>query len=251
MQRLEGKAGVITGAASGIGKAIAERFAEEGAELLVTDVQADAVEATAASLRERGANVEARVSDVSDPSSVEETIAAAVASFGKLDVICNVAGILRWDNTHEINVDQWNKVLAVNLTGTMLMCRYAIPHLIETKGVIVNMASTAALAGQPFGAAYAASKAGVVALTRNIAIDYGHIGLRCNAIAPGSIETGMTQKVEFPEGANLKLLHRIMSLPGFGMAGPDKIAGVAAMLASDDGAHITGETIRVDGGTLA
>lgn len=251
MQRLEGKAGVITGAAAGIGRAIAERFAAEGARLLVTDVKADAVEETAASLREQGADVQARVSDVSDPASVEETIAAAVERFGKLDSLCNVAGILRWDNTHEINVDQWNRILAVNLTGTMLMCRYAIPHLIETKGAIVNMASTAALAGQPFGAAYAASKAGVVALTRNIAIDYGHIGLRCNAIAPGSIQTGMTEEVSFPEGANLKLLRRIMSLKGFGFAGPEKIASVAAMLVSDDGSHITGETIRVDGGTLA
>jgi NAD(P)-dependent dehydrogenase (short-subunit alcohol dehydrogenase family) len=251
MQRLEGKAGVITGAAAGIGRAIAERFAAEGARLLVTDVKADAVEETAALLREQGADVQARVSDVSDPGSVEETIAAAVERFGKLDLLCNVAGILRWDNTHEINVDQWNRILAVNLTGTMLMCRYAIPHLIETKGAIVNMASTAALAGQPFGAAYAASKAGVVALTRNIAIDYGHIGLRCNAIAPGSIQTGMTEEVSFPEGANLKLLNRIMSLKGFGFAGPEKIASVAAMLVSDDGSHITGETIRVDGGTLA
>jgi NAD(P)-dependent dehydrogenase (short-subunit alcohol dehydrogenase family) len=188
---------------------------------------------------------------VSDPASVEKTVAAAVERFGKLDSLCNVAGILRWDNTHEINVADWNRVLAVNLTGTMLMCRYAIPHLIETRGAIVNMASTAALQGQPFGAAYAASKAGVVALTRNIALDYGHIGLRCNAIAPGSIDTPMTQQVAFPEGANLKLLTRIMSLKGFGFAGPDKIASVAAMLLSEDGSHITGEVIRVDGGALA
>jgi NAD(P)-dependent dehydrogenase (short-subunit alcohol dehydrogenase family) len=251
MQRLEGKSALITGAASGIGKAIAERLVQEGAAVLITDVAAEGLEKTASALRDAGGDVEARVSDVSDAGSVEETVAAAVARFDKLDALCNVAGILRWDNTHEINVDQWNRVLAVNLTGTMLMCRYSIPHLIETKGAIVNMASTAALAGQPFGAAYAASKAGVVALTRNIAIDYGHIGLRCNAIAPGSINTGMTQQVEFPEGANLKLLKRIMSLPGFGFAGPEKVASVAAMLVSDDGSHITGETIRVDGGTLA
>jgi NAD(P)-dependent dehydrogenase (short-subunit alcohol dehydrogenase family) len=250
MRRLEGKTAVITGAASGIGKAIAERFAEEGAKMLITDVAAEGLQAVATTLRDGGTEVEARVSDVSDPGSVEETINETVSRFGKIDAVCNVAGILRWDNTHEIEVEPWNRVLAVNLTGTMLMCRYSIPHLIETKGAIVNMASTAALAAQPFGAAYAASKAGVVALTRNIALDYGHVPLRCNAIAPGSINTGMTQQVEFPEGANLKHLKRIMSLKGFGFAGPEKIASVAAMLVSDDGSHITGEVIRVDGGTI-
>lgn len=251
MDRLRGKTALITGAASGIGKAIAKRFADEGAQLLITDVAAEGLERTAGELARGGAEVEIRVSDVSDAPSVEATVAATIARFGKLDALCNVAGILRWDNAHEIEVEQWNRVLAVNLTGTMLMCRYSIPHLIETKGAIVNMASTAALQGQPFGAAYAASKAGVVALTRSIAIDYGHIGLRCNAIAPGSIDTGMTQQVDFPEGANLKLLRRIMSLEGFGFAGPEKIASVAAMLVSEDGSHITGETIRVDGGALA
>jgi len=250
MDRLQGKIALVTGAAAGIGRAIAERFAEEGASLLITDVAREGLEQTAETLRKGGTDVETRVSDVSDAASVEQTVSAAIARFGKLDALCNVAGILRWDNTHEIEVEQWNRVLAVNLTGTMLMCRYSIPHLIETKGAIVNMASTAALQGQPFGAAYAASKAGVVALTRNIALDYGHIGLRCNAIAPGSINTGMTQQVEFPEGANLKTLKRIMSLPGFGFAGPEKIAAVAAMLVSDDGSHITGEVIRVDGGAL-
>ncbi len=250
MRRLEGRTAVITGAASGIGKAIAERFAEEGANMLITDVTADALESVAAALRDGGTEVEARVSDVSDPASVEQTINEAVSRFGKIDALCNVAGILRWDNTHEIDLDGWNRVLAVNLTGTMLMCRYSLPHLIESKGAIVNMASTAALAAQPFGAAYAASKAGVVALTRNIALDYGDVPVRCNAIAPGSINTGMTQQVEFPEGANLKNLKRIMSLKGFGFAGPEKIASVAAMLVSDDGSHITGEVIRVDGGTI-
>jgi NAD(P)-dependent dehydrogenase (short-subunit alcohol dehydrogenase family) len=251
MRRLEGRKALVTGAASGIGRAIVLRFAEEGASVFATDVQAEAVEETAAMARELGVDAEARTTDVSDPASVEATVAAAVERFGRLDALCNVAGILRWDNTHEIELADWNRVLAVNLTGTMLMCRYAIPHLLEARGAIVNMASTAALQGQPFGAAYAASKAGVVALTRNIAIDYGDRGLRCNAIAPGSIQTSMTQQVEFPEGANLKLLGRIMSLKGFGFAGPEKIASVAAMLVSDDGSHITGETIRVDGGALA
>jgi NAD(P)-dependent dehydrogenase (short-subunit alcohol dehydrogenase family) len=250
MRRLEGKTALVTGAAAGIGRAIVLRFAQEGASVFATDVQEQAVGETASMARDMGVEAEARVSDVSDPASVEETVRAAVERFGKLGALCNVAGILRWDNTHEIEVEDWNRVLAVNLTGTMLMCRYSIPHLLETRGAIVNMASTAALQGQPFGAAYAASKAGVVALTRNIALDYGDRGLRCNAIAPGSIQTSMTQQVEFPEGANLKLLGRIMSLKGFGFAGPDKIASVAAMLVSDDGSHITGETIRVDGGAL-
>lgn len=247
--RLEGKSAIVTGAASGIGKAVVERFVEEGAAVLAADIS-DGVGVAAEEASARGGNVVAHRLDVSDPASVATCIEAALEAFGKLDVLANVAGILRWDNTHEIDLDGWNRTLAVNLTGTMLMCREALPHLIETRGTIINTASTAALKAQPFGAAYAASKAGVIALTQNIALDYGNVGLRCNAIAPGSIETGMTTQVAFPEGAELKNLKRIMSLKGFGMAGPDKIASVAAMLASEDGAHITGEVIRVDGGAL-
>jgi meso-butanediol dehydrogenase/(S,S)-butanediol dehydrogenase/diacetyl reductase len=162
-------------------------------------------------------------------------------------VLCNVAGILRFDHTHELTLENWNKVLAVNLTGTFLMCRAAIPHLLATRGNIVNVASMAAIKGQPWTAAYSASKGGVLSLTLNIAVDYMKQGLRCNAVCPGGVATPMVTTFALPEGADPKLLRRVT--PPMGMQPPDTIASVIAMLASSDAAHITGEYVRVDGGT--
>jgi NAD(P)-dependent dehydrogenase (short-subunit alcohol dehydrogenase family) len=176
-------------------------------------------------------------------------VAACVARYGKLDVLCNVAGILRFDHFHELATADWQRILAVNLTGTFLMCRAAIPHLLPTRGNIVNVASTAAVAGQPWAAAYAASKGGVLALTHTLAVDYVKQGLRVNAVLPCDIVTPIMNVFTLPEGANPKLLRRVMSPMGTGK--PEHVAGVIAMLASDDGAFVTGEQIRVDGGTFA
>ena len=131
----------------------------------------------------------------------------------------------------------------------MLLCRAVLPHLLETRGSIVNAASTAALAGLPCGVAYSASKGGVLAMTRSIAVEYAKRGVRANCVCPGDIKTGMTDDVGFPETMDLDLMPRIMSLSG--AKGPEVVAGVIAMLASEDGVHITGEEIRVDGGTLS
>jgi NAD(P)-dependent dehydrogenase (short-subunit alcohol dehydrogenase family) len=136
----------------------------------------------------------------------------------------------------------------VNLTGTFLMCRAALPHLLDARGHIVNTASTAALAGLPYGAAYAASKGGVIALTRTLAVEYGRRGLRANAVCPGSIKTPIT-KTPMPSDLDATLIPRLMALDG--PRGPESVAGVIALLASQDGEHINGEVIRVDGGTLA
>ena len=168
---------------------------------------------------------------------------------GSLDVLCNIAGILRFDNFHELSLSDWNKIISVNLTGVFLMCRAAIPHLIQSKGNIVNAASTAGIMGLAYGGAYSASKGGVAAMTRSIAIEYAKQGLRANAVSPADIKTGMTKAPEFPEGADFKLLMRASSLSG--VKGPEVIANVVAMLASEDGCHINGENIRVDGGALS
>jgi NAD(P)-dependent dehydrogenase (short-subunit alcohol dehydrogenase family) len=189
------------------------------------------------------------VLDVTDETAVREAVAACIARFGRLDVLCNVAGILRFDHTHELSLADWSRVLAVNLTGTFLLCREAIPHLLATRGNIVNMASTAGMTGHPWSAAYAASKGGVLAFTRSIAVEYAGQGVRANAICPGSIETPIKEAFRIPEGANPKLVRRIMPLTGF--AGPEKVANLVAFLASDEGSHITGEEIRIDGGALS
>lgn len=250
MKRFDGKVVLITGAASGIGRATALRFADEGAAVFCTDVQAEEVKLTAKSAAELGAKSEDHVCDVSDPADSNACVQACVERLGRLDVLCNIAGILRFDYFDEIELADWQRILDVNLTGTFLMCKAAIPHLLESSGNIVNTSSTSALAGLAYGAAYGASKAGVLGLTYSLAIEYGRRGVRANAVCPGSIKTPMTAGAAgLPEKIDPKLITRAMALDK--PRGPKTVAGVIAMLASDDGAHINGVEIRVDGGTLS
>lgn len=249
MNRFEDKVVLVTGAAGGIGKASAERMAEEGGRIVCVDVQSEAVELTAKEICERGGQAIASTCDVSDPAAVTSTVDCAINEYGQLDSLCNIAGILHFDNTHELTLEKWNKVLAVNLTGAFLMSQTALPHLLASRGNIVNMSSTAGLAGHPWTAAYSASKGGLLALTYTFAVEYGKQGLRANAVCPGSIKTAMHDQFQLPEGADGKLLYRIMPLDTF--RGPEAAAALVAFLASEDAAHINGESVRVDGGTLA
>jgi NAD(P)-dependent dehydrogenase (short-subunit alcohol dehydrogenase family) len=248
MRRFEGKVAVVTGAGSGIGQATALRLASEGCRVVCADVNTEAAEATAKRAREAGGEAEAAACDVSDPASANATIAVAVKRFGALHALCNIAGILRFVHSHEETLEDWNRILAVNLTGTFLMSRAAIPHLLATKGVIVNTSSTAALQAHPWCAAYSASKGAILSLTRALAIEYGRQGLRVNCICPGGIETPIHTAFRFPEGADKTLLRRIMPFDGF--RGAEEAANVIAFLVSDDARHILGTEIRVDGGML-
>lgn len=248
--RFDGRAVLITGAASGIGRAAVGRLAAEGASVACVDRDRAGAEQAAAEAAETGADAFALVCDVSDESQVAETVGEATARLGKLDVVVNMAGILVCQHTHETTLDTWNQVIEVNLTGTFLMCREAIPHLLGTGGNIVNAASTAALAGYPWFSAYASSKAGVLMLTRSIAIEYAKRGLRANAVAPGGISTPMTEGLEMPdEGLDWKLFDRMAPIDRF--RGPETVASVIAFLASDDAAHVNGEYVRCDGATLS
>ncbi len=247
-RRFDGRSVLITGAASGIGRATALRLAEEGASLVLADRDEAGLAQTAEACDGAGA-VHTRTCDVSDEASVAELVAGAVEDLGGLDVLCNVAGILAFEDFRSTTLEQWNRILAVNLTGTFLVCREALPHLLERGGNIVNTASTAALAGHPWTAPYSASKGGVLALSLTLAVEFGKLGVRCNVVAPGSIETPIQEAFRLPEGADAKLLHRIMALDR--MRGPETVAGAIAFLASEDGAHVNGEVLRVDGGTLA
>lgn len=249
MRRFENKIAFITGAGSGIGRATAERLADEGASLVLTDITPLPLEETAKFARERGADVEAIICNVADADDVASAVRQGVDRFGGLNVLCNVAGVLQFGHTHEFPLKDWNRIIGVNLTGTFLTCREAIPHLLENGGAIVNTSSTAGLAGHPWTAAYSASKGGVLALTYGLAIEYGKQGLRANAVCPGSISTPMVNEFQLPEGADQRLVKRIMPLDQF--RGPDTVASAIAFLASDDAAHINGESLRVDGATLS
>jgi NAD(P)-dependent dehydrogenase (short-subunit alcohol dehydrogenase family) len=228
VKRFEGKVALVTGAGSGIGKATAARLAEEGATVIGADLK-DAE----------------HVCDVSDPAQV----AALFGKIEKLDVLCNVAGILRADHTHELSLEHWDKVLRVNLTGTFLMCKAAIPLLLKTKGNIVNTSSTAALGSHPWMAAYAASKGGIIALTKTIAVEYVKQGLRANCVCPGGVATPLHGQFRMPKGADADLLRGAM--PFMPYAPAERAASVIAFLASDDASYITGTEIRADGGALS
>jgi NAD(P)-dependent dehydrogenase (short-subunit alcohol dehydrogenase family) len=249
MKRFEDKVAFVTGAAAGIGQATALRLAREGASLHLVDVATDGLEETRKQCEEFGAAVSAARCDVTDESDVKANVAACIERFGRLDVLCNIAGILLLDHFQDISADQFRRVLEVNLVGPFMLCQAALPHLLESKGCIVNTSSTSALAGMPYGAAYGTSKGGVSALTRTLAVEFGKQGLRCNAVNPGSILTAMSGPDVVPSNADMRLVARAQPLDR--PRGPEVIASVIAMLASEDGAHINGEEIRVDGGTLA
>lgn len=249
MQRFQDKVVLVTGAGSGIGRASALRIASEGGAVFCVDLNEEALAATVETIGASGGEASAHTCDVSDESSVNACVQACVERYGSLYALVNMAGILRFDDTGALQTDHWQKIIDVNLTGTMLLCRAVLPHLLQSGGSIVNAASTAALAGLPCGVAYSASKGGVLAMTRSIAVEYAKRGVRANCVCPGDINTDMVSGISFPETMDFDLMGRIQSLSG--PKGPEVVAGVIAMLASEDGIHITGEDIRVEGGTLA
>jgi NAD(P)-dependent dehydrogenase (short-subunit alcohol dehydrogenase family) len=250
MNRLEGKVALVTGAASGIGRATAIRLASEGATVACLDLALDGCKATAADIENTGGTATARSCDVSAPDDVGAAVEAAAADHGRIDVVCNIAGIGRFANSHEVSVEEWQRIIGVNLTGTFLMCRAALPHLLEGGGAIVNTASNAGLQGVPYSAAYCASKGGVVQLTRSLAWEYIRRGVRVNAIAPGGVDTPIQKDfTELPEGASYKDLARIMS--PMGNAQPEEVASLFAYLASDEARYVTGAIMSIDGGLTA
>ena len=246
MKRLQDKVALVTGAASGIGQATAERLAAEGARVVCADLSEEGLSPVVQAIQGAGGEALGKPCDVTSEADAAAAVALAVEQFGQLDVLCNIAGILRFDHTHELPLDGWQRILDVNLTGTFLLCRAALPELVRTGGNIVNMASAAAHKGQPWSAAYNASKGGVVAMTLGLAIEYGKQGVRVNVISPASIDTPIQGAFKLPDGADPKLLQRIMPLNGF--AKPETCASSIAYLASDDASHVNGANLVVDGG---
>lgn len=247
--RFAGKAALVTGAASGIGRAAAERLAADGARVLCADVNAAGVKETAAAIQTAGGEAVARVCDVADPAACRSAVAAALEAFGRLDVLCNVAGVGISAHATEIGIEQWQRVIAINLSGTFFTCQAAIPHLLETKGNIVNTASAAGLMGIAYTSAYAASKGGVVMLTKALAVEYGRRDLRVNCVCPGGVDTPLAQGFLPPEDPDPFLLQRMQLVPR--LAEPWEIAAAIAYLASDEARYVNGAAFSIDGGQVA
>jgi meso-butanediol dehydrogenase/(S,S)-butanediol dehydrogenase/diacetyl reductase len=243
MKRFKDKVVLVTGAGSGIGRSTALRMDAEGAILIIIDINEDEIIKTKSMLKNKEST--ANVLDISNLADVKTFF----KGLNKLDALINVAGILRFDNSHEVQIDDWEKILNVNLTGTFFMCSYALPLLLKSKGAIVNVSSSAALGSHAWTAAYSASKGGISAFSKTLAVEYGMEGLNVNCVCPASIETPMSTNPHMPKDIDTRLLKKIMPIDGVNRS-PDEIASTIAFLASEDAIHINGIDLRVDGGLL-
>ena len=237
--RFDGKLALVTGGRSGIGKAIADRLRAEGARVFTVQ-------------RGHDPDHECISADLADPDAPASAVACIVEAGGQLDVLVNNAGVMRQSGIESMSVSEWSHDLAVNLTAPFLMIRAALPHLRASGGSIVNIGSIEGLGANPGHASYCASKAGLHGLTRAVAIDHGGDGVRCNAVAPGWIDTELNE--DFIESMEDPAAFR-REIGGIHPAGrtgsPAEVAALVAFLASDEAGFITGETYRIDGGRMA
>ncbi|HKV17063.1 MAG TPA: SDR family oxidoreductase [Reyranella sp.] len=251
MKRLEGKTALITGASSGIGRAIAMKFHAEGATLLLMDITEQVIEGGEPT--HRILNVPFFRGDVANEGDVEEAVRRASQPTGRLDIVVNDAVVRVGKKLTDTSLEEWNRVMAVNVTGVFLMCRAAVRRMLtqeirnEARGRIVNISSQHGMIAAPEDCSYGVSKSAVVYLTRQIAADYGRDGIICNAVAPGKILTGKGGRASEPrwiEYSNFRT-----PLPRLGR--PEDVANAALFLASDEATFITGENLMVDGGWMA
>ncbi len=235
MARFDRRVALVSGAAGGIGLAVSDRLEEEGAVVVRSD------------LRPGPGGI---VCDVRDATSCDQAVAFVLDQHGRLDVLANVAGIGASRTIAGMDPGLWREIIDVNLTGTFLLSQSALPSLLETKGVIVNMGSVAGLRATPYNAAYCASKGGVIMLTKSMAIELAAAGVRVNAVCPASVDTPFLRGFELPEGADMALLTRASSPMGR-VIEPAEVAAAVAYLASDEAATISGTTLVIDGAATA
>lgn len=254
MRRFEGKTVVVTGSAHGIGRASALRFASEGARVAVIDLQAPESQGVAEECSRVGGQGLAYVADVSDADQVGEVIGRIVSDFGGIDVLHSHAGRLRAGTIGETDLEEWNRTFAVNVTSMFLVIRSVVPVMkAGGGGAIVTTGSISGMFGEPALAAYTASKAAVVNLTRSLAIDNASSGIRVNCVCPGWVDTGFNNPQFVHDGLTEQdiatLIERTVPMGRQGL--PEEMAAAVAFLASEDASYITGQTLLVDGGLLA
>lgn len=242
-QRFAGKTALITGAGSGIGRAVVQRLAAGGATIIGVDINAAGLDETSSLLPTPLTPI---VADVSNPEVCADVVNRALSVTGRLDVLGNIAGISRAEHFTEVSVADYRQMMAVNVDGPFFMTQAAMPHLIESSGAVVFIASTAAIMGQAYCSTYSMSKAAVAQLTKSMALEFMKTGVRINAIAPGGIQSPMTAGFSVPPNMDMQLASRYHPIRGMGE--PDEIAAAFELLASDDGRGIHGAIFSVDRG---
>ena len=251
-RRLEGKVAIITGAASGIGRATALLFSEEGAKVVVCDVDAERGVKVRDEIVERGGDAIFVRADVTKAEDVRRLVKETVKKYGRIDVLVNNAGIASIGTVLDVPEEEWDRVLAVNLKGPFLCSKYVVPEMIKAGGgVIVNVASVLGLVGSRGEAAYCASKGGLVALTRAMALDFAEHNIRVNCVCPGSVETPMREHVLAKKAKKESRSTGEAEIPLGRVARPEEIARAILFLASDDSSYATGSILVVDGGWMA
>jgi NAD(P)-dependent dehydrogenase (short-subunit alcohol dehydrogenase family) len=248
--RLQDRVAVITGAGSGIGRAMSLLFAREGARVLAADLDGAAAEETAAQV---GARCVAMRVDASQPDEVRAMIERAVAEMGRIDVLCNNAGIGSTTDVVDCEPDDWDRVMMVNVRSVFLGCKYAIPHMVrQGRGAIVNTASVAGMVGVPKRASYCASKGAVIALTRQVAMDFVKQGVRVNCVCPGTVDSPWVERLLAGVDDKAAARAALEARQPMGRLGtPEEVAAAALYLASDDAAFVTGTSLVLDGGWTA
>jgi len=251
-QRFIDRVAYVTGAASGVGRATAQHLAAEGARVLTVDLNEAGLNETVESIRKEGGTAEAAICNVADSNSVRDSVARAVSAFGRLDILVNAAGAGRTLRFEELDEAEWHRVIDVNLTGAFLTMKAAIPHLLaQPGGNIVNVASIAAMRGQAYNAHYCASKAGLLNLTRSVAVEFASRGLRANCICPGGIKTPFIRNF-IPRDDFEKNIVAYYSPPvPHQLCEPTDVARLILFVASDDAKYMNGAALVSDGGTLA
>lgn len=248
---MAGKAAIVTGAASGLGRAVALKMAEAGASVCIVDRNAEGLEETGGLMG--GAHVAMHPADLSDPDACEAIVPAAISALGRLDALCNIAGIIQFHHSHEMPRSAWDLTIAINLTAPFLLSKAAIPHLLASDhaggGAIVNCASTAAFVGEAYAAAYCAAKAGLLQMTKAMAMEYVRKPIRINAVAPGGMMTNIAANMTMPESPEYDLIQRFSGLRG--LVEVADVADQVCLLASPAGRGFHGSCVTIDAGITA